>query len=148
MNCIYVASTRLRLQWATRFGRLFDLAPPEHRADFDLRLQDAKAALDVGKGLVARHDVDGFEVLHVGDEQQLAIHQFGQRQRIGIDVPGKQITLQVHLDDVREAGFLDGVIEARLGAAVEELTAAGGGAVVLRVELAAPCGSLRFQRKR
>jgi len=46
------------------------------RRDLDVGFQDAEAALDIGKALVAGNSLGGREVESIGQERQLAVEEF------------------------------------------------------------------------
>ncbi len=108
----------------------------EHRGDLDLGLEHLEATLDVGQRLVAPHHLGRAQILDIGDQHQLAVHELRSRECGFIDRIGEQIGLQVHLDDARQAGVADFVEEAGLGAGIRELAPALDFAFVLGVELA------------
>lgn len=116
----------------------------EDGADLDFGLEHAEAALDVGEGLVAGDDLAGRQRC-IGDEEEFAVHEFGESEGVLVEGVGEAFAVHVGAQDVGEVGFFDGVVEARLGAAVGESSAAGGSAVVLSVELAGPCCGLGFE---
>ena len=50
-----------------------------HRTNLELRLEHLEAAFDVGERLVTRDYVLGGQPLHIGHQQQFAVHPLGQR---------------------------------------------------------------------
>ena len=59
------------------------------RSDFGFTLEHAKAAFDIGKGLVACDDLGRREISHVRHKPLIAIHELSQYVRFAIDLVGK-----------------------------------------------------------
>jgi hypothetical protein len=90
----------------------------EHRGDLDLGLEHPEPPLDVGQRLVARDHLGGVEIGGVRHQQQLAIVEFGPRERRLVDGVGEEVRLQIDLDDRGEMRIADGAEQPRLGARV------------------------------
>ncbi len=120
--------------------------PMEHWRNLDLGLKHLEAPLDVGQALVAIHDIDGLEVRHIRDQQQLAIHHLRTGQGLGVDVVGEEVGLQIDLDDLGQMGLGHLVEEAGLGARVTELAASMNFAGILPIKLTHHVHGARLKR--
>jgi len=73
--------------------------PVMDRGDLDVGFQHAKAALDIGEGLVAGHGFGGRQVGGMGQERELAVEEFRARDGIFLDAPTEPVGLQVCLEE-------------------------------------------------
>lgn len=60
----------------------------------------SRPPLDIRQRLVPTHNAPRRQILTVGDEQQLVIHQFRQGQSIVIDVVREQLVRHIHENDM------------------------------------------------
>ena len=75
--------------------------PVMNGCDFDVGLQNAESALDIGQRLVVYDDFSGREIGCVGQQRQLSVKEFGMRDGLFIKVPAKTVGLQVRLDELK-----------------------------------------------
>ena len=82
--------------------------PVMNGCDFDVGLQNAETALDIGQRFVVFDGFGGREIGCAGQQCQLSVKEFGTHDGLFIKVPAKTIRLQVRLDELAQFRFGDG----------------------------------------
>ena len=104
--------------------------------DLNVGFEHPKAALDIGKALVAAHDLGGAKVGDVGEQHEFAVKALGVSDCVGVNRVAEALGLVVGVDEARELGIGDGPRESRVGTPVGGAAPALGEPFVLGVELA------------
>ena len=73
--------------------------------DFDVGLQNAETALDIGQRFVVFEGLGGREIGCVGQQRELSVKEFGTHDGLFIKVPAKTVSLQVRLDEPAQFRF-------------------------------------------
>ena len=94
------------------------LAGEVNRRDLDVGFQDAEAALNVGKALVAGDGLCRGEIRCIGQEGQLAVKEFRRGNGVFIERPGEPVGGVIGFDEACQFGFGYGPDEATVGAPV------------------------------
>ena len=100
--------------------------PVMNGCDFDVGLQNAETALDIGQRLVVCDGFGGREIGCVGQQRQLSVKEFGTRDGLFIKAPAKTVSLQVRLDEPAQFRFGDGPGKSAIGPAISGAPSASG----------------------
>ena len=84
-------------------------------ADFKFRLQQPKAALNVGQCFVALDDFGRCQLSGISHQRQRAIHQSRLGQGFFANVVGERLALEVYAHDARQISVTHLAIKARPG---------------------------------
>ena len=109
--------------------------PVMNGCDFDIGLQNAETALDIGQRFVVFDGFGGRENGCVGQQRQLSVKEFGTHDGLVIKVPAKTVRLQVRLDEPAQFRFGDGPGKSAIGPAISGAPSASGLPFALSVEL-------------
>ena len=109
--------------------------PVMNGCDFDVGLQNAETALDIGQRFVVCDGFGGREIGCVGQQRQHSVEEFGTHDGLFIKVPAKTVGLQVRLDEPAQFRFGDGPGKSAIGPAIGGAPSASGLPFALSVEL-------------
>ena len=104
--------------------------PVMNGCDFDVGLQNAETALDIGQRFVVCDGFGGRKIGCVGQQRQFSVKEFGTRDGLFIKVPAKT----VRPDESAQFRFGDGPGKSAIGPAISGAPSASGLPFALSVE--------------